>query len=125
MENMLQESLRLSIQRHYFCLGLRRHQLTTENYFVSLRWNPEQFFYVFYTEEELRTLHRIFNHTLVNQLEINVRRGNRRNLEAQTQKIIEKIRGRIYNMCGNCIQTVKEGAYRRKKGSSDLTIVYR
>ena len=62
MEDM---GLEISIQENCLLLGDRRHELEVENDLLWLRWTPE---YSFYTEQELRKLHRAFGHPSAKRL---------------------------------------------------------
>lgn len=93
MKDMIENGLYISIQGQYVSLGQRRRLLSMENYFLKHRWKLDDTDFLLYTENELRTLHRTFDHLSLKALELLLHRAYGPLLDAKTVKVLEKSLG--------------------------------
>ena len=64
----MHHNLDLSIQKHEISHNGRRQKLDFENYFLIHRWKPTDIMFSFYSEKDLKRLHRVFGHPSVQAL---------------------------------------------------------
>lgn len=63
LRDLVENGLNISIQDFVIKHDGMEQPLTIETYFLVYSWTPEDVPYFFYTEMELRTIHRTFVHT--------------------------------------------------------------
>lgn len=117
MKYMVENGWDISIQGRYVRLGAWQHPLLMENYFLVRRWKPTDLHCILYTEQELRTLHRSFDHPSVEVLEKLLDGATGSRLERSTMDSVEEIKIN----CTICRKTATDPSrFKLTVGSAEL-----
>lgn len=95
---MLDHHLKISIQRQYVRLGIRRHQLALRNYVLKRRRIADKIPLTTYTKQELKRLHHISGYPSVKAFKTLLRRTDGPSTDAK----FSMVRENINNHCKIC-----------------------
>lgn len=91
LKDLYTNGLDISILRCKILCAGREQSLEMKNYFLVHNWEPSDMPFVYYTEGELRTIHRTFGHPAVKATEDLLRRARGEELDKETREMIRKI----------------------------------
>ena len=105
LKDMIQNGLDISIQERTISFKHKRQSLTFENYFLIHRWRSQDM--SFYTEPELKRLHRVFGHPSVTALKHLLRK-------ADPEKFNTEVKEALHAIVKECMICAKHAAKPRR-----------
>lgn len=91
LKDLYRNGLDISILRCKVICDGKEQDLELNNYFLVHNWQPNDMPFAYYTERELRTIHRTFGHPAVKTTEDLLRRAQGKELDLETRGAIKKL----------------------------------
>lgn len=90
MRELYQNGLDISIQKRTINGQGNSHDPSMENFFLVYRWEPDDFPFSLYIQEELRRIHRVFGHPAIRSTKYLLRRAKGRDIDEDPSRASRK-----------------------------------